>query len=152
MTGFRVGWLHVAAERTSSCKHIIEAFASCGVPFSQTAAAAALKHEDEYAEIMRTSYEKNRDIALETLCEVSIPSKPMGAFYLLAKIHTDLSSTEFCLKMLNDVHVATAPGATFFENETSDARYIRLSLAPDENTVRNGTQIISEYLKRENAI
>ncbi len=151
MTGFRVGWLQTSPEHVASSKHIIEAFASCGVPFAQSAAVAALRHESDYANYMRSNYMANRDAALEILDDFYLPSEPQGAFYLLVPIRTKMTSTEFCLKMLREAHVATAPGETFFKNETMGSKYIRVSLAPDEDTVRRGVGHLREYLIQQDA-
>ena len=154
MTGFRVGWIQCDESHAVDAKHILEAFASCGVGFSQVSAEAALAHEAAQAEFMRQSYHKNRDIAMDILHEhgVSLSGPiPEGAFYALVPIVTPLTSTEYCLRLLRSEKVAVAPGETFFARPESTYcnKFVRISLATDPVTLRKGCELLCKHIVKQ---
>lgn len=76
---------------------------------------------------MCKTYESRRDAALQVMADNGIQADytPSGAFYML--VNTGVAdSTDFCLKLLKDKHVAVAPGDTFGKN---GAGYVRIALA-----------------------
>ena len=130
MTGFRVGWLRAHPEIVEVAAKLQEPFVSCGVPFSQAAVTEVLKGgqvtKDLSLEICKT-YKARRDAALQVMEDNGIKADyiPAGAFYML--VNTGVAdSTDFCLKLLKEKHVAVAPGDTFGKN---GAGYVRIALA-----------------------
>ncbi|KAH8055687.1 transferase [Aureococcus anophagefferens] len=69
MTGFRVGWLASKGPALAAAEKLMEPLVSCGVPFAQAGAEAALRSSDAraYAASMRDAYRARRDVALGVL-------------------------------------------------------------------------------------
>ena len=96
MTGFRVGWLRATEDIIEQGKKCQEAFTSCGVPFAQAGACAALEGDQDVVTGMRDSYKQRRDIAVATLEKhgMAPAAIPGGAFYMLlpcSTVHTHFS-------------------------------------------------------------
>ena len=70
---------------------------------------------------------------------------PQGAFYALVDISsTGMKAQDFAMDLLEKNRVIVVPGHAF--GETSD-KYIRLSFATSEETIREGIRRIGEYMK-----
>jgi len=67
---------------------------------------------------------------------------PSGAFYMLVNTGVE-DSTDFCLKLLKEKHVAVAPGDTFGKN---GAGYVRIALAQDMESVKEGVRRLCEQI------
>lgn len=92
MTGFRVGWLRGSPAVIEQGKKVQEAFTSCGVPFAQAGAIAALEGDaaawlaegqlSPSVVAMVAGYKKRRDIAIATLesYDMAPAATPEGAF------------------------------------------------------------------------
>jgi aspartate/methionine/tyrosine aminotransferase len=93
-----------------------EPIVSCGSPFCQIAAVAALTGDQRPVGEMVQEYQRRRDAALKILDERGYRAKykPSGAFYLPLDISmSGLTSVDFALKLLHDKGVAVAPGSAF---------------------------------------
>ena len=165
MTGFRVGWLVANEHIINTSIKLQEAFLSCGVPISQLAAKTAIEMslngtDNNYVKECVDEYDDRRRLALEILEENDLKMyEPLGAFYCLVPIqewidrnggsnnndNSSLSpSVQFCKELLDNKHVAVSPGDTFGTNTN---QYIRISLASDEETIRNGVTRLCEFIK-----
>lgn len=84
MTGFRVGWTRSSPQMIGHLTKIQEPLVSCGSPFTQYAAIAALRGPQDCLHDMVRAYKSRRDAALNTLAARGRPSAyvPGGAFYL----------------------------------------------------------------------
>ncbi len=56
MTGFRVGWLRASEQIIEQAKKCQEAFVSCGVPFAQAGAIAALEGDQSCVSVRNTPF------------------------------------------------------------------------------------------------
>ena len=84
MTGFRVGWLHAHESVAAIAAKMQEPYLSCGVPFAQAAAEAAVRGPQDVVSTMASAYKQRRDAALEIVTEHGLYEyTPDGAFYLL---------------------------------------------------------------------
>lgn len=129
MAGWRLGWLLVPKELVGA------AYARMGNLFltppsmSQHAALAAFDSRDELDAHVEV-YRANRDLLLRRLPEMGISkiAPPDGAFYIYADVgHLTDNSLQFCLKLLEDTGVATAPGVDF--DPVEGHRFMRFSFA-----------------------
>ena len=153
MTGFRVGWLRATEDIVEQAKKCQEAFTSCGVPFAQAGACAALEGDQQCVADMCASYKARRDIAVATLEKngMAPAAIPGGAFYMLLPCNTKgerEDSKAFCLDLLATKSVAVAPGGTFGEESEG---YIRISLAAADEDIAEGLQRFCEYVKEREA-
>ena len=129
MAGWRLGWLVVPPELVEP------AYARMGNLFltppsmSQHAALAAFDCRDKLDAHVAV-YRANRDLLLQRLPQMGIDriAPPDGAFYIYADIgHLTDDSLQFCLKLLEDTGVATAPGVDF--DPVEGHRFMRFSFA-----------------------
>ena len=143
MTGFRVGWLVAAPELIELGSKLQEPYLSCGVPFAQAAAEAVLRGPQEGVAAMAAAYERRRDLAVEILRDFGIfEYAPQGAFYLL--VHCGGDSLAFCDRLLEARRVAVAPGSAFGDGARE---YVRVSLASDDDAIREGLTALCEFRK-----
>jgi aspartate aminotransferase len=151
MTGYRVGFTRACREYVELASKLQEPLVSCGVGFSQMAAADALNGPQQCVIDMKNAYRQRRDAALEVLREYDMYRyTPGGAFYLLVDISASgMGSLDFCHELIREHKVAVAPGSTFGE---VCADHVRISIASPEENVREGLKRICEMVgsKAEN--
>jgi len=110
---------------------------------------AALTGSFDCVEMMRKSFERRRDLAMEVVsgwAGVKCPT-PGGAFYLFPDVSalytkTIPDSAAMCSHILGTAQVALVPGAAF-----GDDRCIRLSYAVDEKTLLTALSAVGKALK-----
>lgn len=157
MTGWRIGY-------TAATKEIAKAMGSLqghitshpSMP-SQWAGVDGLNKCSEYTEWMVTQYKARMEAAVDFLRR-ELPEvpfiEPKGAFYLFLDIScvekavralpgaTDEYSKDFTLKLLNDKHVAVAPGSAFGMDG-----FIRIAYASDIDSIMEGLKRIRDLVK-----
>mmetsp|Transcript_288 Transcript_288/g.419 ORF Transcript_288/g.419 Transcript_288/m.419 type:complete len:514 (+) Transcript_288:1-1542(+) len=152
MTGFRVGWI-VTPNRAlaDAMPKVLEASVSCGVPFAQAGALAALSDPASQAASVKMAHEyrKRRDVAVAVLREFGLYAyTPAGAFYILVKAcPAEADDLEFCKKLLVDQGVAVSPGSAFGNVARG---YVRVSLASEISDVEEGMRRLCRYVGRKN--
>jgi len=167
MTGFRVGWTRASPIIVEAMSKLQEPIVSCGTPFCQLAAVAALTGDQQGVRDMVTEYQKRRDAAISILIQRGHAPKdlvkPTGAFYLPLDItKSGLTSRDFALKLLQEERVAVAPGIAFDTTDNSSASqrrrreeetdmlnsFVRVSLANSLDNVSKGIHHICDLLDR----
>jgi aspartate aminotransferase len=143
MTGWRVGYLAGAANIIKAATLIQGHSTSNICTFAQYGAVTALNDSQECVETMRKAFAERRDVMYDLL--TSIPKftcpKPDGAFYLFPSIKAfNMSSLEFCDKLLEEQKVALIPGIAFGLDNC-----IRLSYATNLETIREGCDRIRQF-------
>ena len=146
MTGYRVGFTRACREYVELASKLQEPLVSCGVGFSQMAAADALNGPQQCVIDMKNAYRQRRDAAVEVLREYDMYRyTPGGAFYLLVDISASgMGSLDFCHELIREYKVAAAPGSTFGE---VCADHVRISIASPEENVREGLKRICEMVR-----
>lgn len=124
MTGYRIGWLAATEPIAAACAKLQSQETTCACTIAQEAAEAAYTGPQESVEIMRQSFLRRRDIALQQLREIPglEVSEPQGAFYLFPrcksyygnKIH---NSDEMAEYLLTEAHVAVVAGSAYGDDE-----------------------------------
>lgn len=141
MAGWRLGWLVVPPSLVDA------AIARMGNLFltppvlAQHAGLVAFDCRDELEGHVAT-YARNRDLLLDALPGLGLAriAPPDGAFYIYADIgHLTDDSLSFCIDLLNDTGVATAPGIDF--DPVDGRRFMRFSFAVS-------TDLVSEAIVR----
>ncbi|MEN6478961.1 MAG: aminotransferase class I/II-fold pyridoxal phosphate-dependent enzyme [Anaerolineales bacterium] len=145
MTGWRVGYAAVPLWMAREMAKIQEPVVSCANTVAQVAATAALMGPQDCVETMRQEYKRRRDLAIAVALDNELPvSYPHGAFYMLADISAQpLDSLTFCQNLLQEAHVAVAPGIAFGAH--SDG-FVRISLCASADTIAAGIPLLAEYL------
>jgi aspartate aminotransferase/aminotransferase len=144
MTGWRLGWI-VAPAALAPALTLVAAAQTNNLPlFIQRAAEAALTGPQDCVAEMRASYQRRRDLAVGILRERGLLDyTPAGAFYLLVNLaraaqlapEAPFDGVAFAERLIAERSIAAAPGAAFGPRT---ARYMRISLASDAETLRAG--------------
>ena len=148
MTGWRVAYTVTNQAIAHALEKQQELYISCAPSISQKAAEAALDSDEigEYVREMVRQYRSRRDLAVDILREHNLLAyTPHGAFYILVNITgTNMNSDTFTDRLLQEQRVAVAPGATFGEIA---GQYIRVSMATDDRSVKEGLERICRFIK-----
>ncbi|HET8560388.1 MAG TPA: pyridoxal phosphate-dependent aminotransferase [Marmoricola sp.] len=148
MTGWRIGWMLVPEDLRRPVDVLAGNFTICPPALSQHAALAAFTDES-YAELDGhvARYARNRALLLDGLRSLGIDrvAPADGAFYVYADIGrlTD-DSYEWCLRLLDDTGVATAPGIDFDTRRGQE--FVRLSFAGSEAEVTEAVLRLGAWL------
>ncbi|MDR2789557.1 MAG: pyridoxal phosphate-dependent aminotransferase [Campylobacteraceae bacterium] len=149
MTGWRFGYLATPnKEIINAVKKLQSQSVSNITSIIQKAAIPALDGTiDKDIELMRKTFEKRRDLAVNALNGIEGISVvvPNGAFYIFANIK-ELSndSMKFCKELLEDVGVAVVPGIGFGMDG-----YFRFSYAADEASIIEGIKRIASFVEKK---
>ena len=149
MTGWRVGYAMGPASVIGTMVKLQENVAACVNSAAQYGALAALEGPKEPLKQMLAKYAARRRVVVEEFAAVPGVScfAPQGAFYALVDISaTGMKAQDFAMELLEQARVIVVPGHAF--GETSD-RYIRLSFATSEETIREGIGRIRDHMKKK---
>jgi aspartate aminotransferase/aminotransferase len=151
MTGWRIGWAITNPELVALSGKIQEALVSCPPAVSQAAAEAAVRGPQDAVEEMRAAYERRRDLVRGILEPVGLlPTIPQGAFYAMVDLRgAGMPSKELSLKLLEEEHVAAAPGSTF--GDVAEGM-LRISLATADDDLVEGCRRIIRLAERHGAL
>jgi aspartate/methionine/tyrosine aminotransferase len=148
MTGWRLGWMLVPEDLRRPVDVLTGNFTICPPVLSQYAAIAAFTPES-YAELDGhvARYATNRDLLLEGLPLLGIDrlAPADGAFYVYADIeHLTDDSYAWCLRLLAETGVATAPGIDFDTQRGNE--FVRLSFAGSAEEITEGLDRLGRWL------
>ena len=129
MPGWRLGWSILPENLIETFKNLAQNFFISAPTLSQYAAIQAFNSLNDFGKNVAL-YKRNRDFLLEELTRIGFKEifKPQGAFYLYLNVsHLTNNSTLFCMRMLNEIGVAVAPGIDFdpFEGK----KFIRIAFS-----------------------
>jgi len=148
MTGWRLGYACASREVIDAMTRIQQSTTTCPVSFVQKAGIAALRGPQDQVERMIEEYDRRRRFIVERLNEIEGIRcvMPKGAFYVFPDISgLKMSSSEFSLRMLEEVGVSTTPGSVFGE---CGEGHIRVSYASDIETISESVKRIGEFVKK----
>ena len=147
MTGWRIGWAIAARPIASLMTKLQEPLVSCPPSVSQRAAEAALRGPQDAVSTMRETYRRRRDLACAILEPAGLlAARPGGAFYAMVDLRQlGMSSGSLARLLLEEEHVATAPGDTF---GASCDGMLRISVASPDEAVQEGCQRIVRFAAR----
>jgi len=148
MTGWRLGWMLVPEDLRRPVDVLTGNFTICPPVLSQYAAIAAFTPES-YAELDGhvARYATNRALLLEGLPRLGIDrlAPADGAFYMYADIgHLTDDSYAWCLRLLDETGVATAPGIDF--DTRRGHQFVRLSFAGSTEEISAGLERLGSWL------
>lgn len=157
MTGWRIGYTATTAEIARAMGSLQGHITSHPSTISMWAGVAALDECSAYTEMMVGEYRKRMEASVAFLRgELSeVPFiEPKGAFYLFLDIscvrdalrdapeNTGSWSKDFTMRLLNEKHVAVAPGSAFGKEG-----FIRIAYANDLDTILEGLARIRDLIK-----
>lgn len=146
MTGWRIGYAVSNKEICIGMSKLQSHSTSGAGSISQYASLEALTGSQESVEKQRLIFEERRDVLIEKLGKIESLNfvYPEGAFYLFVGIQEILeksklinTSQDFCMKLLDEAHVATVPGTVF-----GMEGYIRLSYSKSKEELENAVERI----------
>ncbi|TFI56996.1 aminotransferase class I/II-fold pyridoxal phosphate-dependent enzyme [Sphingomonas parva] len=136
MAGWRLGWLVVPPALIDAARARMGNLFLTPPSLSQHAGLIAMDCRDEL-EGHRETYRRNRALLLDALPGLGLRriAPPDGAFYIYADVgHLTQDSYGFCMALLEETGVATAPGIDF--DPIDGHRFIRISFAVATDLVR----------------
>lgn len=153
MTGWRIGFLYTRPELAAKVAAFQSHTTSNAATPSQVAALAAFRdaeRSDAAVAGMVAAFKRRRDLVTSLMAE-RLPEfthlSPDGAFYLFVRVDSAFregcpDSTAFCSWLLEETGVALVPGIAF-----GDDRFVRLSFATDDETLRRGIERFAEAVR-----
>ncbi len=145
MTGWRLGYLTAPLWLSKKITALQSHTTSNPTTFAQFGALEGLKNSADAVEEMRQAFSKRRDLIYKLIQDIpGVQSiRPTGAFYIFCDISSfNLSSQDFCKKLLKEEKVAAIPGSAF-----NDDKCIRLSYACSEETIKDAVARLSNFCK-----
>ena len=145
MAGWRLGWLIVPPSLIDAARARMGNLFLTPPSLAQHAGLVAFDCRDELEGHVQ-AYARNRDLLLAALPALGLKriAPPDGAFYIWADIgHLTDDSMEFCLRLLADTGVATAPGIDF--DPVEGRRFMRFSFAVSTDRVEEALRRIAPW-------
>ena len=157
MTGWRVGYIAAPQWIANACNKIQGQITSATCAIAQKATEIAMLANPSEIENMKLAFHKRRDLMLCMLNEIEgiKTNTPDGAFYIFPDIShyfgksdgKDIisNSSDFCMYLLNDAHVALVAGEAF-----GSPNCIRISYAASEESLIEAVKRIKKSLEKLN--
>lgn len=148
MTGWRVGYVLAPKEVIATMTKLQENIAACAPLPSQYAAIQALSGKTDYSGRMVETFLKRRDLLVEGISKIPLLkcTAPEATFYLMVDISaTGMTSEQFAISLLKEVHVAVVPGITY--GKCCDS-YIRIAFTLEECKILEGLRRIDSFMKK----
>lgn len=145
MAGWRLGWLVSPEENAARTSAYIGNLFLTAPSLAQHAGLVAMDSRDELEGHLDV-YRQNRARLLEALPRLGLEriAPPDGAFYVYADVSrfTD-DSLSFCLKLLEDTGVATAPGVDF--DPVDGHHFMRFSFALSTAEIEEAMSLLTPW-------
>ncbi|WP_380874747.1 aminotransferase [Sphingomonas sp. DBB INV C78] len=151
MAAWRLGWLIVPRDLIDAARARMGNLFLTPPSLSQHAGLVAMDCVDELEGHVET-YRHNRDLLLAALPALGLDriAPPDGAFYIYADIrHLTDDSFAFCMKLLEDTGVATAPGVDF--DPVAGHRFMRISFAVSTDRVEEALARMKPWFAQQAA-
>lgn len=157
MTGWRVGYIAAPQWIANACNKIQGQITSATCAIAQKATETAMLADPSVIENMKLAFHKRRDLMLNMLSDVKgiKTNTPGGAFYIFPDVsyyfgksdgvNTINNSSEFCMYLLNDAHVAIVAGEAF-----GSPNCVRISYAASEEHLIEAVSRIKKSLEKLN--
>jgi aspartate/methionine/tyrosine aminotransferase len=147
MAGWRLGWLVVPPDLIDVARARMGNMFLQPPSLAQHAGLAAFDCRDDLEDHVRT-YARNRDLLLAALPALGLRriAPPDGAFYIYADIgHLTDDSMDFCMQLLRDTGVATAPGIDF--DPVEGGHFMRFSFAVSTDRIEDAIGRITPWFE-----
>jgi len=148
MAGWRLGWLVVPTDLIDAARARMGNLFLTPPSLAQHAGLIAFDCRDDLEGHVRT-YARNRELLLAALPALGLRriAPPDGAFYIYADIgHLTSDSMDFCMQLLRDTGVATAPGIDF--DPVEGRHFMRFSFAVSTDRVEDAIARITPWFGR----
>jgi aspartate/methionine/tyrosine aminotransferase len=149
MTGWRLGYLISPPQFVRACEKIQQNFFLAANAFVQQAGVVALTEAGPDVARMRGLYDERRRFLVPALRSLGlrIDCEPCGAFYVFADASCwGGDSLELCYRLLEEAHVACAPGVDF---GAGGEGFLRFSYATSMDNLEIAVQRLGEWASRQ---
>ena len=149
MAGWRLGWLVSPEEGVARTNAYIGNLFLTAPSLAQHAGLIAMDSRDELEGHLAV-YRKNRQLMLDALPRLGLEkiAPPDGAFYIYADVSRFTGdSLSFCLKLLEETGVATAPGVDF--DPVDGGRFMRFSFALSTPEIEEALARLEPWFKAQ---
>lgn len=146
MTGWRIGYACGHPELIAAMLKIHQYTAMCAPVLGQIAAIQSLRYGLADKDEMMDSFNRRRRLFVQGLRQIGLPCRePQGAFYAFPSIaETGLSSEQFAMRLLKEVHVAAVPGHVF---GSGGEGFLRCSYAVSEAKLEMALERIDHFVR-----
>jgi aminotransferase len=146
MTGLRLGYVCAVKGLMDQIIKVHQYNVSCAPSIAQWGAYEGLKHCLEDVEEMKQEFKRRREYIYERLSAMGMEVVlPKGAFYIFPSIKKyNLSSEEFCERLLREGFVAAVPGSAF---GSGGEGYIRISYSYSMENLIEAMDRMEKWIK-----
>jgi aspartate/methionine/tyrosine aminotransferase len=145
MTGWRLGWITVAAELGLTFEMLTEYNIAGPAGFIQRAGVVAVQEGEACVQETVERYRTARDLTVARIAEIprlSLP-KPEAAFYALIRVEGMDDSVAFAKQLLARTGVGLAPGSAFGDHSHD---FLRLCFAASRPKLEQAFDRIEEFM------
>lgn len=145
MTGLRVGYFACKENLMKELMKVHQYNVSCAPSVCQWAVVEGLRNGIDDVLKMKSVFEKRREFVVRELKNIGLDVvEPKGAFYVFPSIKKfNISSEEFCLRLLHEYKVACVPGSAFGKGGEG---YIRISYCYSDEQLEAALIKIKEFI------
>ncbi|WP_102399967.1 pyridoxal phosphate-dependent aminotransferase [Haloimpatiens massiliensis] len=145
MTGLRIGYVCACKDILESIIKVHQYNVSCATSISQYGALEGLRSCMKDVEYMKCEFKRRRDYVYDRLLNMGLEViKPDGAFYIFPSIKKfNISSEEFCDRLLKEQGVAIVPGSAF---GSGGEGYIRISYCYSEEELEKALDGLEKFI------
>ena len=147
MPGWRLGWAVVPETMVATVERLAQNFYICPSAPAQRAALECFDPDTlALCEARRAGFAARRDRALAGLADGGwrVPVVPDGAFYAWLDVgELGVPATELARRLLDEAHVALAPGPDFGERDAESR--LRLSYACSEDDIDRAAERLGRW-------
>ena len=147
MTGLRVGYFAAQKQLMDEIMKVHQYNVSCATSIWQWAALEGLRNGLDDVENMRNVLRERKDYVISELRNMGLEvNEPKGAFYVFPSIKKfNMSSEEFCLKILNEEKIACVPGSSF---GIGGEGYIRISYCDSMEELKKALLGLKKFINK----
>jgi LL-diaminopimelate aminotransferase len=147
MTGWRVAWIAGNSEIVERYRSLKTNLDSGMFDALQHAAVAALTAARDFPAEMSEIYHRRRDLMIEALAAIGLPSSPPKATpYIWVRVPDGYTSASFTELVLEEAAVVVSPGPSF---GPSGEGYVRISLTVADERLEEAARRIASSLRVE---
>ena len=145
MTGWRLGWITGPEFMSDKIRHLAIYNNLCVAPFVQYGGIVALQDGEEFIKNQLVAWQKGRDLVIDTLQnqEKIHIHRPESSFYAFFRVDGEEDSVKFAYKLIDEVGLSLAPGATF---GSCCQPYMRLSFACSREKIEKALNKLCRFL------
>ncbi|MEG1003369.1 pyridoxal phosphate-dependent aminotransferase [Clostridium sp.] len=145
-TGLRIGYIACTNKLMEQIMKVHQYDVSCATSIAQYGMLSGLKNSMSDVDIMRDEFYSRKIYVVDRLKKMGIDViDPKGAFYVFPSIKKfNMSSEEFCEKLLSSEKVACVPGSAFGKMGEG---YIRISYCYSKEQLELALNKIEKFIK-----